>query len=68
MCGFDLVNIIFICGDSGWIVVDILIILVIVRVVYELVSCELGERLICMVIYSYVYVDYFGGVCGLVEL
>ena len=42
--GFDLANITFIRGDSGWIVVDTLTTPATARAAYELVSRELGER------------------------
>ncbi len=51
--GFDLANITFIRGDSGWIVVDTLTTPATARAAYELVSRELGERPIRTVIYSH---------------
>lgn len=65
--GFDLANITFIRGDSGWIVVDTLTTPATARAAYELVSRELGERPIRTVIYSHAHADHFGGVRGLVE-
>ncbi|MDU3294852.1 MAG: alkyl sulfatase dimerization domain-containing protein, partial [Pseudomonas aeruginosa] len=67
MRGFDLANITFIRGDSGWIVVDTLTTPATARAAYELVSRELGERPIRTVIYSHAHADHFGGVRGLVE-
>lgn len=57
--GFDLANITFIRGDSGWIVVDTLTTPATARAAYELVSRELGERPIRTVIYSHAHADHF---------
>ncbi|WP_207887238.1 alkyl/aryl-sulfatase [Pseudomonas sp. 30_B] len=64
--GFDLANITFVEGKSGWIVIDTLTTPATARAAYELVSQELGQKPIRAVIYSHAHVDHFGGVKGLV--
>lgn len=64
--GFDLANITFVEGKSGWIVIDTLTTPATAKAAYELVSQELGQKPIRAVIYSHAHVDHFGGVKGLV--
>ncbi|WP_152221006.1 alkyl/aryl-sulfatase [Pseudomonas sp. SCB32] len=64
--GFDLANITFVEGKSGWIVIDTLTTPATAKAAYELVSQELGHKPIRAVIYSHAHVDHFGGVKGLV--
>lgn len=64
--GFDLANITFIEGKSGWIVIDTLTTPATSKAAYALVSQELGQKPIRAVIYSHAHVDHFGGVKGLV--
>ncbi|MCJ1888390.1 MBL fold metallo-hydrolase [Pseudomonas sp. LA21] len=64
--GFDLANITFVEGKSGWIVIDTLTTPATARAAYALVSQELGQKPIRAVIYSHAHVDHFGGVKGLV--
>lgn len=65
--GYDLANITFIEGDTGWIVFDVLLTPATSRAAYELVSQELGKRPIHAVIYSHAHADHFGGVKGLIS-
>ncbi len=62
--GYDLSNITFLRGDSGWIVIDPLITVESARAALALVNRELGERPVKAVIYSHSHVDHFGGVRG----
>lgn len=65
--GFDLANITFIEGKSGWIVIDTLTTPATSKAAYALVTQELGQKPIKAVIYSHAHVDHFGGVKGLVS-
>ncbi|AGI23187.1 SDS hydrolase SdsA1 [Pseudomonas sp. ATCC 13867] len=64
--GFDLANITFVEGKSGWIVIDTLTTPATAKAAYALVSQELGQKPIRAVIYTHAHVDHFGGVKGLV--
>jgi len=65
--GYDLANISFIKGDSGWIVFDPLLTPATARAAYKLVTQELGHRPIKAVVYSHAHADHFGGVTGIVS-
>jgi len=65
--GYDLSNITFIQGDTGWIVGDPLISTETAKAAYDLVTKNLGERPIVAVIYSHSHVDHYGGVRGIVD-
>ncbi|MCY1275224.1 alkyl/aryl-sulfatase [Pseudomonas jinjuensis] len=65
--GYDLSNITFIQGDSGWIVFDPLITVEPVKAAMELVNQHLGRKPIVAVVYSHPHADHFGGVRGLVD-
>jgi alkyl sulfatase BDS1-like metallo-beta-lactamase superfamily hydrolase len=62
--GYDLSNVTFLRGDSGWIVIDPLITVEAARAALALVNRELGERPVRAVIYTHSHVDHFGGVAG----
>lgn len=63
--GYDLSNITFIQGDTGWIVFDPLISTETAKAAYDLVSKNLGERPIVALIYSHSHIDHYGGARGL---
>ncbi len=65
--GYDLSNITFIQGDSGWIVFDPLISAETAKAAYALVTEHLGQRPVRAVVYSHSHVDHYGGVRGLVD-
>ena len=62
--GYDLSNITFVRGETGWIVIDPLITAETARAALELVNGALGERPVTAVIYTHSHVDHFGGVKG----
>lgn len=62
--GYDISNITFIKGDTGWIVVDPLTVEATARASYELVTQHLGHRPVTAVIYTHSHGDHFGGVLG----
>lgn len=65
--GFDLANITFIKGDTGWIVFDPLTAKETARAALEFINEKLGKRPVVAVIYSHSHVDHFGGVHGVVD-
>ncbi len=65
--GFDLSNISFIKGDTGWIVIDPLTSREVSKAALDLVNKEIGERPVVAVIYSHSHADHWGGVKGIVS-
>jgi alkyl sulfatase BDS1-like metallo-beta-lactamase superfamily hydrolase len=65
--GFDLSNISFIKGDTGWIVFDPLVSRETARAALALVNEKLGTRPVVAVVYSHSHADHFGGVRGVVD-
>lgn len=64
---YDLSNMTFIRGDSGWIVFDTLSSVQTARAAYELVSRHLGRLPVVAVVYSHSHVDHYGGALGIVD-
>ncbi|MEY2966570.1 MAG: hypothetical protein RLY50_620, partial [Actinomycetota bacterium] len=62
--GYDISNITFIAGNTGWIVIDPLTVESTARTAMELVTKHLGERPVLAVIYTHSHTDHFGGVLG----
>jgi alkyl sulfatase BDS1-like metallo-beta-lactamase superfamily hydrolase len=65
--GFDIANITFIQGDSGWIVIDPLTSVETARAALQLITEKIGPRPVKAVIYSHSHADHFGGVKGVVD-
>jgi alkyl sulfatase BDS1-like metallo-beta-lactamase superfamily hydrolase len=65
--GFDLANVTFIRGRTGWIVIDPLGSAETARAAYELVMEKLGRRPVVAVVYTHSHNDHFGGAGGLVS-
>jgi alkyl sulfatase BDS1-like metallo-beta-lactamase superfamily hydrolase len=65
--GFDLANISFIKGETGWIVFDPLTSEETARAALELVDKHLGKLPIKAVVYSHSHGDHWGGVRGIVD-
>jgi alkyl sulfatase BDS1-like metallo-beta-lactamase superfamily hydrolase len=65
--GFDLANISFIKGDTGWIVFDPLTAAETARAALELINGKLGKRPVVGVVYSHSHVDHWAGVRGVVD-
>ena len=65
--GYDMSNVTFIKGDTGWIVVDPLMSVECAQAAFALVEENLGTFPVKAVIYSHSHVDHFGGVKGIVS-
>ncbi len=65
--GFDLANITFIKGDTGWIIFDPLTAEETARAALELVNKHLGKLPVKAVVYSHSHGDHWGGVRGVVD-
>ena len=65
--GYDLSNVTFIRGETGWIVVDPLLTVEAARAALDLVNENLGERPVVAVLYTHSHADHFGGVAGMVS-
>lgn len=64
---FDLSNVTFIEGDTGWIVVDPLITREAAARAKALVDRELGPRPVSAVIITHSHIDHYGGIRGLAD-
>ncbi|MDO8361641.1 MAG: alkyl sulfatase dimerization domain-containing protein [Actinomycetota bacterium] len=62
--GYDISNITFIAGDTGWVIVDPLTTTVTAAACLELANEQLGARPVTAVIYTHSHLDHFGGVLG----
>jgi len=65
--GFDLSNISFIKGDTGWIVFDPLVSKETAAAALAFANEKLGSRPVVAVVYSHSHIDHFGGVRGVVD-
>ena len=66
--GFDLSDISFVRGKTGWIVFDPLVSGEVVRAAWELFQEHVGEGLpVSAIIYSHTHGDHWGGVRGIVD-
>ena len=66
--GFDLSNITFVRGKTGWIVFDPLVSREVVRAAWELFQEHVGQGFpVSAVIYSHTHGDHWGGVRGIVD-
>ena len=65
--GYDLSNMTFIEGKTGWIVFDPLLSVETAKAALELVNEHLGKRPIVAVVYSHSHADHFGGTRGIIN-
>ena len=65
--GYDISNITFIKGETGWIVIDPLTTAQTAHDSYALVTEHLGHRPVTAVIYTHSHTDHFGGVLGVIS-
>lgn len=62
--GYDISNITFIEGATGWIIIDPLTVEPAARAALQLANEHLGERPVVAVIYTHSHTDHFGGILG----
>ncbi|MGB4074087.1 alkyl/aryl-sulfatase [Pseudomonas sp.] len=65
--GYDVSNITFIEGKSGWIVFDPLLSTETAKAALDLVDQHLGKKPVVAVVYSHSHIDHFGGVRGIID-
>ncbi len=65
--GFDISNVTFIAGKTGWIVIDPLTSSEVAKAAYDLVTENLGAKPVIALIYTHSHTDHFGGARGLVS-
>ncbi|MDF0604966.1 MBL fold metallo-hydrolase [Neisseriaceae bacterium TC5R-5] len=65
--GYDLANISFIKGDTGWIIFDPLTTKETSRAALAFINEKLGKRPVVAVVFSHSHVDHFGGIRGVVD-
>lgn len=65
--GFDLANISFIKGKTGWIVFDTLTSKETAKAALDFINEKLGPRPVVAIVYSHSHGDHFGGVRGLID-
>jgi len=66
--GFDLANITFIKGKTGWILYDVMVSAEPARAAWKLLQEHVGEGLpVSAVIFSHTHADHWGGVRGVVD-
>ena len=65
--GFDLANISFVKGDTGWIVFDPLTTKETAKAALDFINEKVGARPVVAVVYSHSHADHFGGVRGVVD-
>ena len=65
--GYDMSNITFIKGETGWIIYDPLMTVECAQAAFELVKENIGDYPVKAVLYSHSHVDHFGGVAGIVS-
>ncbi len=65
--GYDLANISFIKGETGWIVFDPLTAKETAAAALKFINEQVGERSVVAVVYSHSHADHFGGVRGVVD-
>lgn len=65
--GYDMTNITFIEGDTGWIIFDPLMSVEAAQAAFALVTENLGEKPVKAIVMSHPHVDHYGGIKGVVS-
>ena len=65
--GYDLANITFIKGKTGWIIFDPLTVKETAAAALTFINEKLGERPVVAVVFSHAHGDHFGGIRGVVD-
>ncbi len=66
--GYDLSNITFLAGDTGWVIIDPLTSVETAAASLALANEHLGERPVVAVIYTHSHIDHFAGVLGVTSV
>lgn len=65
--GYDLANISFIKGETGWIIFDVLTAKETAKAALDFINEKLGKRPVVAVVISHSHGDHFGGIRGVVN-
>jgi len=65
--GYDISNITFVRGDTGWIIFDPLVSKETAAAALAFANEKLGARPVVAVVYSHSHIDHFGGVRGVID-
>lgn len=65
--GFDLANMTFIKGNTGWIIIDPLTVPGTAKAAMDLVKKEIGDYPVKAILFSHSHIDHFAGVKGIVS-
>lgn len=65
--GYDLSNLTLVKGDSGWILVDVMVSPETAKAALDLANGKLGARPIHAVVISHSHTDHYGGIRGVVD-
>jgi alkyl sulfatase BDS1-like metallo-beta-lactamase superfamily hydrolase len=65
--GYDLANISFIKGETGWIIFDVLTAKETAKAALDFINEKLGKRPVVAVVISHSHGDHFGGIRGVVD-
>lgn len=65
--GYDLANITFLRGDSGWIIFDVGSTVETARAALDLINAHFGERPVTAVMYSHPHLDHYSGIRGVID-
>ncbi len=65
--GFDLSNVTFIRGETGWIVFDTVTAVETARAAHQLINEHVEDLPVSAVVHSHSHADHFGGVKGLID-
>ncbi|MEX1279170.1 MAG: alkyl sulfatase dimerization domain-containing protein [Acidimicrobiia bacterium] len=65
--GFDLSNVTFVRGETGWIVFDTATAVETARAAHALINQHVEDLPVSAVIHSHSHIDHFGGVKGLID-
>ena len=65
--GFDISNVTFIEGETGWVVIDPLTATETAAAALALVDEHLGRRAVRAVVYTHSHADHYGGILGVVD-
>jgi len=66
--GFDLANLTFVKGETGWIVIDPLTAGETAKAAFELLSEEVGDYPIVAMVYTHSHADHYGGSQAIMDL